>query len=130
MENRTRQRVVVIEDHSVIRRLIELVVMPLDLDVHVSPDGSEGVAAVEELNPALVVLDIGLPGMDGWAVLDELRRRYSMVEIPILVVSAYSAPADMGRAYEMGANGYMTKPFHPDDLMDAVDRLLHGGLTV
>jgi len=130
MEERTRQRVVVIEDHSVIRRLIELVVTPLDIDVHATPDGVAGVAAVDRLQPALVVLDIGLPGMDGWTVLEELRTSHSMIDLPILVVSAYSAPSDMGRAYEMGANGYMTKPFHPDDLMDAVDRLLNGGLTV
>lgn len=130
MDKRTRQRVVVIEDHSVIRRLIELVVTPLDIDVHSTPDGTSGVDAVEKVKPALVVLDIGLPGMDGWDVLASLRARYSMVELPVLVVSAYSAPSDLGRAYEMGANGYMTKPFHPDDLMDAVDRLLSGGLTV
>ena len=96
MEKRTRPRVVVIEDHSVIRRLIELVVTPLDLDIWSAADGITGVQAVEQHTPALVVLDLGLPGMDGWMVLEELRRHHTMMDLPVLVVSAYSAPSDQG----------------------------------
>lgn len=117
-------RVLVVEDSSVIRRLIEVCLRPASLDLIMAEDGPSGLERVRGDHPDLVVLDIGLPVMDGWQVLDEIRRDPHLAELPVLVLTAHAEEESRRRADEGGADAFVTKPFQPSDLRQEVLRLL------
>lgn len=117
-------RVLVVEDSSVIRRLIEVCLRPASLDLIMAEDGPSGLERVRAELPDLVVLDIGLPVMDGWQVLDEIRRDPQLSQLPVLVLTAHAEEESRRRADEGGADAFVTKPFQPSDLRQEVLRLL------
>lgn len=117
-------RVLVVEDSSVIRRLIEVCLRPASLDLIMAEDGPSGLERVRSEHPDLVVLDIGLPVMDGWQVLDEIRRDPHLSQLPVLVLTAHAEEESRRRADEGGADAFVTKPFQPSDLRQEVLRLL------
>ena len=118
------QRVLVIEDSPSVRRLIEVCLRVLDVDVSSAEDGITGLDQVSSTNPHVVVLDIGLPGLDGWEVLSQLREDPSSAEVKVLVLTAHAQPEMADRAAEGGADAFMTKPFRPIDLRVQVEKLL------
>lgn len=117
-------RILVVEDSAVIRRLIEVCLRPADLDVTMCDDGPTGLAATLADPPDLLVLDIGLPDMDGWEVLDRLRSEPTTRELPVLVLTAHAEEESRRRADEGGANAFVTKPFQPNDFRREVMALL------
>ena len=118
------QRVLVVEDSAVIRRLIEVCLRPADLEVLMREDGPSGLAAAQSENPDLLVLDIGLPEMDGWQVLDHLRSLPETRTLPVLVLTAHAEDESRRRADEGGADAFVTKPFQPNDFRQEVLSLL------
>lgn len=118
------QRVLVVEDSAVIRRLIEVCLRPADLEVLMREDGPSGLAAARSEAPDLLVLDIGLPEMDGWQVLDELRSVPETRFLPVLVLTAHAEEESRRRADEGGADAFVTKPFQPNDFRQEVLNLL------
>lgn len=118
------QRVLVVEDSAVIRRLIEVCLRPADLDVFMREDGPSGLDAARTESPDLLVLDIGLPEMDGWQVLDHLRQDPGTKGLPVLVLTAHAEEESRRRADEGGADAFVTKPFQPNDFRQEVLSLL------
>jgi CheY-like chemotaxis protein len=114
-------RILVVEDSAVIRRLIEVCLRAADLEIVTRDDG---LSAVSSESPDLVVLDIGLPGMDGWEVLDRIRRDESTKHIPVVVLTAHAEEESRRRANEGGADAFVTKPFQPNDFRSTVLSLL------
>src|SRR5688572_33409964 len=117
-------RILVVEDSAVIRRLIEVCLRAADLEIVTREDGKTGLAAVGSESPDLVVLDIGLPGMDGWEVLDRIRRDEATKNIPVVVLTAHAEEESRRRANEGGADAFVTKPFQPNDFRSTVLSLL------
>jgi CheY-like chemotaxis protein len=117
-------RILVVEDSAVIRRLIEVCLRAADLEIITRDDGKSGLHAVSSESPDLVVLDIGLPGMDGWEVLDRIRREDSTKTIPVVVLTAHAEEESRRRANEGGADAFVTKPFQPNDFRATVLSLL------
>ena len=117
-------RILVVEDSAVIRRLIEVCLRAADLEIVTRDDGKNGLAAVGTESPDLVVLDIGLPGMDGWEVLDRIRRDETTQDIPVVVLTAHAEEESRRRANEGGADAFVTKPFQPNDFRTTVLSLL------
>jgi CheY-like chemotaxis protein len=120
------QKVLVIEDSASVRRLIEVCLRVLDVDVSSAVDGVTGLEQIKSLNPDIVVLDIGLPGLDGWEVLSQLRQDPNSAEVKVLVLTAHAQPEMADRAAQGGADAFMTKPFRPIDLRIQVEKLLAG----
>lgn len=118
------RRVLVVEDSAVIRRLIEVCLRPANLEVVMREDGPTGLAAALTEKPDLLVLDIGLPEMDGWEVLDRLRSDPRTKELPVLVLTAHAEEESRRRADEGGADAFVTKPFQPNDFRQEVLTLL------
>lgn len=118
------QRVLVVEDSAVIRRLIEVCLRPADLEVIMREDGPTGLLAAQTERPDLLVLDIGLPEMDGWQVLDRLRSDPAFRHLPVLVLTAHAEEESRRRATEGGADSFVTKPFQPNDFRQEVLNLL------
>ena len=122
-------RVLVVEDDPDIGRLILLLLRRAGLDGTLRSDGDSGLRAVAELRPDLLVLDIGLPGIDGWQVLERVRAGDTVPapgagRLPVLLLSAHAQEADRTRGRQMGADDFVLKPFHNADLMTRLSRLL------
>ncbi len=117
-------RVLVVEDSAVIRRLIEVCLRPANLEIMMREDGPSGLEAALNEAPDLLVLDIGLPEMDGWEVLDRLRSNERTKKLPVLVLTAHAEEESRRRADEGGADSFVTKPFQPNVFRHEVLSLL------
>jgi DNA-binding response OmpR family regulator len=116
--------VLVVEDDPFIRRSLEKVLTLAGYAVSLAADGRSGLRAVHTERPDLVVLDIGLPGLDGWQVLDRVR---DLSDLPVLLLTAHGAEAEKVRGLRAGADDYLTKPFGNAELVARVQALLRRG---
>lgn len=111
-----------IEDNPVNALIVaELVKRRADLVLHLAEDGSRGLASAQALRPALILLDMQLPDMDGHEVFRRLRSDPATARIPCIALSANALPADIDRALSAGFAAYLTKPFEFQDFLNAVD---------
>jgi two-component system alkaline phosphatase synthesis response regulator PhoP len=116
-----RQTVLVVDDE---KHIIDLARMYLEREGYVveeALDGAEALTKIQTLNPALVVLDLMLPEVDGWEVC---RRTRGQSDIPIIMLTARSEDVDKIVGLELGADDYLTKPFHPRELVARVKAIL------
>ncbi len=123
------QQILVVEDDARIADVIAKNLEAAGYECHQSIDGGQALADFARLRPSLVVLDLGLPGLDGLEVTRRIRRDS---DVPILVVTARSAEADKLLGLELGADDYVTKPFSTAELIARVRALLRrssGALT-
>jgi DNA-binding response OmpR family regulator len=109
-------KALVVDDDPSVQNLVRLVLEFDGWDVRTAGDGDEALTAAEEYRPNGIVLDVMMPGKDGFAVLSELRQTAHGREAAIILLTAKTQPADMFRGSKLGADLYMTKPFEPDDL--------------
>jgi two-component system KDP operon response regulator KdpE len=107
-------RVLVIDDERPIRRLLVNALAVHDYEVHEAADGLAGIAAAASLKPDLVVVDLGLPDLDGVEVIRRLRE---WATIPIIVLSVREREIDKVAALDAGADDYVTKPFGMSELL-------------
>lgn len=105
-----KAKVLVIEDDSDIADLISLYLKRDGIETILEPDGEKGLARLAESEPDLVVLDINLPGMDGYEVLQNIRRERNL---PVILVTARQEDEDAILGFGMGADDYVSKPFSP-----------------
>ena len=119
-----KERVLVVEDHGRLRKTIERLVVRSGLDVVTAADGEAAMRALFEARPDLILLDITMPGMDGWDVLQRIR---GMTEVPVIVVSGLSGELDKMRALNAGADDYVTKPFGYQELVARIHAALRRG---
>jgi CheY-like chemotaxis protein len=120
-EDPTRPLVLVVEDDESSAELVSLHVRAAGLRVVTVPTGEAGVEAVRSLRPAAVILDIRLPGMDGWDVLSTLKADHETATIPVVMVSVLP---ERGRGFALGASDYLVKPVKRDDLLAALWRVV------
>jgi two-component system KDP operon response regulator KdpE len=106
--------VLVIDDEVQMRRLIRACLESNGYAVHEATSGNEGIAAAIELQPGMVILDLGLPDTDGMVVLHRLRE---WSNVPIIVLSVRDSDGDKVAALDDGANDYLTKPFSTRELL-------------
>ncbi len=119
-------RVLVVEDSAVIQRLISVCLRPAGLEVDTRADGPSGLEAALTTTPDLVILDVGLPRMDGWEVLERIRGDVRTRSMKVLVLTAHAQEETRERADRGGADAFLTKPFRPDDLRGVALQLLNG----
>jgi DNA-binding response OmpR family regulator len=113
--------VLVIEDDADIALGITTVLSRNGFEVTTAPDGRQGLRTFHAAPPDLVVLDIGLPEMDGWTVLERIR---DLSDVPVLILSARGMEADKVRGLRGGADDYLTKPFGNGEFVARVQALL------
>jgi len=118
--------ILVIEDSAPIRRLVEICLREVGPTIITAADGPSGLQAAVANPPALIILDIGLPGMHGWDVLAEVRDQPGGDQIPVLILTAHANEEDRFKAGTDGADAFMTKPFDPTDLVALAASLLAG----
>ncbi|MDP9241901.1 MAG: response regulator [Actinomycetota bacterium] len=113
-------RTLVVDDDPDVRLVCRVALTSFGHEVLVARDGEEGLAAALQERPDVIVLDIMMPRKDGLSLLRDLRSDDSTRDLPVILLSALAASADQLRGYEAGADGYLTKPFSPDDLNGAI----------
>lgn len=116
--------VLVVEDDQDLSSLLEMVLADAGYRVRTAPDGRAALAAVAEEMPGVILLDMRMPVMNGWEFARAFRARHGRA-CPIVVVTA--AENARLRAEEIGAEGWLAKPFDLDDVLATVDRQLQGG---
>jgi DNA-binding response OmpR family regulator len=117
----TRGRVLVIDDDADIRALVTGLLQRAGYDVNEASDGRDGLRAVFSDRPDLVLLDVTMPGLDGWGALERIRE---LTDVPVLMLTARSDELEKVRGLKAGADDYMTKPFGRQELLARVEALL------
>ncbi len=116
-----KQKILVVDDDENISELIRLYLEKEGFDVAIAGDGLEAIELFKRTTPDLVVLDIMLPGADGWQVCREIRK---VSQIPVIMLSAKGETFDKVLGLELGADDYMVKPFEPKELTARVKAVL------
>ncbi len=117
-------RVLVVDDSSVVRELIAVNLELEGLEVVRCVDGMEALERVAEQRPDAITLDVVMPRLDGFAVVERLRADRSTADIPIVIVTGRASAADLARGEALGVDAYLTKPFEPSELVATVLRLV------
>jgi len=116
----------VIEDDDDIRRLLEVILGQAGYAVTTAATGADGLSALEAQEPELMLVDVGLPDIEGY---DVVRRARDLVSGKIVMLSARSQEADAQLGLDAGADEYLTKPFRPRELRERLDGILAGKVT-
>ena len=119
-----------VEDSAVIQRLINVCLRPAGVKVETRSDGPSGLEAALSDPPSLLILDVGLPMMDGWEVLERIRDDDRTRDLKVLVLTAHAQEETRERADRGGADAFLTKPFRPDDLRAVALSLIHDPASV
>jgi two-component system KDP operon response regulator KdpE len=115
-------RALVVDDQDDVRLLLHHILQADGFTVVEAGGGPEALALLDSgERPDVVILDVQMPDMDGWTTLAEMRRR---ARYPVLLCTVKSSLADVVRGYELGCDGYLAKPFHPPELVEAVHSVL------
>jgi two-component system, OmpR family, phosphate regulon response regulator PhoB len=117
-------RVLVVEDERDIAALVAYHLTKEGYRVRTAEGGQEALEAVSAEKPDLMILDLMLPGFSGYEVLQELKRRPEMSDVPVVVLTARRDEADRVKGLELGADDYVTKPFSPRELVLRVSAVL------
>ena len=120
------KRILAVEDHAENRRILRLLLASAgslasaDIEMIEAVTGDEGVATAEKERPDLILMDIQLPGLDGYEATRRIKANPALRHIPIIVVTSYALSGDDVKAFEAGCDAYVTKPFVPRDLLAKV----------
>lgn len=118
------KRILIVDDEPNIVISLEFLMMREGHEVRVARDGEAGLAAVKAHRPDLVVLDVMMPKLDGFAVLQAVRADQSLATTRILMLTAKGREAEQQKGLALGADAYMPKPFSTRDLVEKVKELL------
>lgn len=116
--------VLVVEDTQNIAMMVAFCLEDAGCTVRIADDGIDGLAEMTKAPPDIVLLDLRLPRMNGFLVLETMRQDATLRSIPVMILSARADDRDIERARQLGANEYLVKPFGPDELLAAVERTL------
>jgi DNA-binding response OmpR family regulator len=117
-------RVLVIDDEAPIRLLCRVNLEAEGMEVDEAPDGPTGLEVAKENPPDVILLDVMMPGLDGWKVAEELLEDPRTASVPIVFLSARAEFRDRARGLDIGGIDYVTKPFNPVELAPLVRGLL------
>jgi sigma-B regulation protein RsbU (phosphoserine phosphatase) len=110
-------RILIADDEEIIRELLKDALQPLGHEIHLAADGIEALRLVEEVHPGIIILDVNMPGMDGYGVLDRLKSMDSQPHVFVLMLTAKSDLAELERGLRSGADDYLAKPFQLRELI-------------
>ncbi|HEY8777488.1 MAG TPA: response regulator [Gaiellaceae bacterium] len=120
----TQRNVLVVDDHAPMRTLCRVNLEAAGFRVLEAADGDEALAVVRADRPDAILLDIMMPRVSGWEVAATLLADHATNQIPIIFITARSGVPDQVRAFELGAQAYLTKPFDPAGLTATVTKVL------
>ena len=118
------RRILVVEDQEDNRRILCDLLKSVDCEVIEALTGEEGVALAESHRPALILMDLRLPVLDGYEATRRIKAAPALSRIPIIAVSSYALSGDDVQAFEAGCDAFISKPFSPRELLAKVREYL------
>jgi two-component system cell cycle response regulator DivK len=118
------KRILVIEDHEENRRLLRDLLTSFGYELTEAVTGEEGLTAAQANPPDLILMDIQLPGIDGYEVTRRIKANPALRHIPVIAVTSYALSGDEVKAMEAGCDAYVTKPFDPAELLAKIGEFL------
>lgn len=115
-----KKRIIIVEDETAISKLIVYVLQNACYNVEAYTDGGEALEAIVKAPPDLVLLDLMLPTMSGFEILTHLKQNESLKRIPVVVLTCRGQDEDKEKAFKLGVQEYMTKPFSPTGLVSVI----------
>jgi two-component system, cell cycle response regulator DivK len=119
-----KRKILVIEDNEQNLYLFRFILEQNGYEVFAAMDGKTGIETAALLNPDLIILDIQLPVMDGYAVARNLRRNPGLADTPIVAVTSYAMAGDRERVMAAGCTGYIEKPINPETFIAEMKNFL------
>jgi CheY-like chemotaxis protein len=118
------KKVLVADDRATSRELVRVALEHCGYLVYEAGDGGEALNSARDLRPDLIILDLHMPGLDGFGVIQEIRRDAQLSAIPVMALTASAMQGDRERALAVGFSSYLAKPIHLSSLRKEVERLL------
>ena len=119
-----RKLILIVEDSEDIRYLLVQLLEEEGYRTEVATDGEAGFSAAQRLQPQLILMDLSLPGMDGWETVRRLRRLSQFTSTPIIALTAHATDKDKERALAAGCTAYISKPFDMETLLEQLAKYL------
>jgi len=117
------KKILIVEDNEMNRDMLSRRLIRKGYDVEIAEDGALGLAAMKSYTPDLVLMDMGLPVMDGWTATSNAKSDPEIAAIPIIALTAHALEADRVRAMEAGADDFDTKPVDLPRLLGKIEAL-------
>ena len=124
-----QSRVLLVEDNPDNFELVRFLLERADYQVLEAHNGQMGLDLARRESPDLILMDLSLPGMDGWTAARELKADPKTASIPLLAITAHTLPGDRNRAFESGFNGYISKPINIQNFAEDIAQGLHSKKT-
>lgn len=118
------QSVLIVDDEAMARTLLRLMLVRAGYDVTEAENGYDALERIKQEPPDLILLDVMMPGIDGFAVCETLRQQPTTAALPIIMLSAKTDLNSINKGLQVGATKYLTKPLTPDDLTRHVAEVL------
>lgn len=122
-ETMERKKILVVDDTEWNRDLL-VQLLEDDYDVVEAGDGGEAIAKAEQERPNLILMDLGMPVMDGWEATSRIKANAELRHIPVIAVTSHAMVGDQRKAREVGCDDYAAKPIDEDSLMRMIRRFL------
>ena len=120
----TQTTILIVEDNADNRDIYSTILRHRGYEVAEAATGEDGVQLARDLVPAVILMDVGMPGIDGFEATRQLKAAPATAAIPVLVITAHAMAEDRRRAEEAGADAYLAKPVEPRRVVEEVERLL------
>lgn len=120
----SKGRILVVEDNMDNYELVRYVLERAGYDVFLAVNGRDGIDAARAQKPNMILMDLGLPEMDGWNAIKSLKSDEETKNIPLYALTAHTLPHDRKRALEAGCDGYVAKPIQMKDFVSVVEEAL------
>lgn len=117
----SKGRILIVEDNMDNYELVRFVLERAGYDVFLAVNGRDGVDAARLQKPDLILMDLGMPEMDGWTASQKLKSDEATKSIPVYALSAHTLPQDRKRAMQAGCDAYVTKPIHVQSFLKLID---------
>ena len=116
----SKGRVLIVEDNMDTYELVNFILQKDGFDTFLAVNGRDGVDAAIKQKPDLIIMDLSMPEMDGWAATSLIKRNPTVKSIPVIVLTAHALPGDRQRAMDAGCDQYITKPMDLGELVEVV----------
>jgi len=128
LDVKTRQRILLVEDDKNCADLLHYVLVRAGFQVDIAVDGRQGQRLIKNSAnpPALVLTGLILPYIDGYQLLQQIRKTENWSQVPVIVLSSKTQEQDIVRAFQLGASDYVTKPFQLGELLARIDCRING----
>lgn len=117
----SKGRILVVEDNMDNYELVRFVLERAGYDVFLAVNGRDGVDAARLQKPDLILMDLGMPEMDGWMASQKLKSDEATKSIPLYALSAHTLPSERKRALQAGCDGYVSKPIHVQSFLNLIN---------